>query len=173
MNNNRGLTLIEVVVSAVIVAIIAGILLSTITMHGNVLNEGTAFSKNLRNVNAVEDIISRKVRMASVVMGMDEAWVRSPGGFSARDVNSFLAYDTLGAVIGGMRIQGSVLQETNDTTSWHPIIVGRDTIKTSSSNPFHLESSRKEVSINMAINTDYRGQIYQMNLNRSKFACRN
>ncbi|MDR2577811.1 MAG: prepilin-type N-terminal cleavage/methylation domain-containing protein [Chitinispirillales bacterium] len=194
-STQRGFTLIEVVIVALLMAILALGAFALFNMYMNTTRETTAHLRMQRQAEALVDEVARRVRRAAYVfqegenpIGLGDADDEVTGGgfvdaeLEAEAVNEiiirdsdnvtqarFRIHDTPSAGVGVIQIsEGETTNWTNFTVDGTPIFVN------SSDSWFGLWFGRKQVRIDMTLRTvASNGEVFTLNVQRGAFRCRN
>jgi prepilin-type N-terminal cleavage/methylation domain-containing protein len=171
--NQTGLSLPEVMVSVLVGAIIAGTVLSVLSMQNAALSDGTTNAAMQMQTGAVADQIGRSVHMGNMVLAPGETWSATPSFTSARDTNVIRVYNDTGRVFAAYRDSARYLQESSNGTLWRNFSTGGAVVTVTSTSSFHLSGDRKEVTLNQRLTTTYKGRRDTANVLGDMYRCRN
>jgi len=161
-------------VSAVVGAIIAGIILSIFSMQGAVFNEGTANVKLLLQAHAVTEEIGRRVHAGNLVLLPNESWSASfPTAAAVAAADTIRIFNAAGGLSRAYRIGSRSLFESSDGTTWTAFNTGGATVSVASGGGFALPEDRKGVTLNIVLTTVYKGRTYLYRLQGNSWRCRN
>lgn len=173
IGNNKGLTLTEVMVSGIIGAVIAGMLISVMSMQNSALNEGTANSRLLMQANTVSEEIGRRVRSANLILQNNETWSAVfPTATAANNIQLIRLFNASGTLVKAYQISGNSLQESSDGTNWTNFKTGAFNA-TVSGGGFNLSADRKAVALNLPLTHTLKGTTYTCYLQGDHYRCRN
>lgn len=173
MQNQSGVTLVEVVVVSIIGVIVALMLITFVRVHNDELNEGIAKSRIQMQSELVSSEIGRKARSASLVLAGDESWSVSPV-FSARDtVHRIVLYNNVGAVIRGYSTESDTLKESQDGITFTPYRTGGEIVRLAPQSNFRLLTGRIGVVLNLNFATLHLNKTYRSPAKRDMYLCRN
>jgi prepilin-type N-terminal cleavage/methylation domain-containing protein len=191
MKKNKGFTLVEVIVVAILLSILALGAFSLFMMYSNSARETTALLRLQRQSEALLDEIGRRVRESNFIFedGLDtSAFFSQPIGADTTSVNEFYLFvrnDTTDTKdrIGGFRfengINGIVMQYDN---VWKAFAIDNGPLTLSDvdadgksvSNTFKLNEKRQQVEVSFTLKTEpVQGLgIYYLTVERGFFTCR-
>jgi prepilin-type N-terminal cleavage/methylation domain-containing protein len=167
--NQKGFSLVEMLVSSVISMIIGGVIYTIFFMYSN--QAGASVSQLLmqQQYDNVSRQISQDIRRASYVLGPGE----TPTSFSAGSdtVTSIAMCNSDGVVFAQYSISGTQLTEGSQQI---PFQAGGSTVKvvTGASN-FILGPQRRSVSINLSLFKNDLRTTHTISARRDVFQCRN
>ncbi|MBD3392522.1 MAG: hypothetical protein GF418_10595 [Chitinivibrionales bacterium] len=170
--DQNGMTLVEVLVSGTIGAIVAGGILTILTAQNSALKEGTANSRLLMHSIAVSTLIGREVRAGDLVLQPGETWSASPSGLSEVETDEIYIYDENGTFTKAYRISGGNLQESDDASSWSNFTAGAHAVTVDAGSGFTLPENRRTLTIDFELTTTHRGTTYTTLLQGDLHRCR-
>jgi Tfp pilus assembly protein PilW len=169
LKNQKGISLVEMLVSSVVSMVIGGVIYTVFFMYSN--QAGASVSQLLmqQQYDNVSRQISQDIRRASYVLGPGE----TPTSFSAGSdtVTSIAMCNSDGVVFAQYSICGTQLTEGSQQI---PFQAGGSTVKvvTGASN-FILGPQRRSVSINLSLFKNDLRTTHTISARRDVFQCRN
>ena len=170
--SERGLTLVEVMVSSIVGAIIAGGVLAILTAQNSALKEGTANARMHMQAIALSTLIGKDVRAGNLVLQQSESWSAAPSGYSQVDAAEMHIYGGSGTLLRAYRILNGSLQESTNGSNWSNFTVGLHAVKVASGGTFTLSADRRSVAFSMELTTTYRGSAHALSLKGDMHRCR-
>jgi prepilin-type N-terminal cleavage/methylation domain-containing protein len=175
IGNQRGLTLIEVLVSAVIMALLASVLFSLFMVYTREIREGVAMTRlQMQHENVVIAIAFLTRNGAAVVKTSETTWP-VPLTWTADSANSIYFKDRNGNITGGLQVAGGYLQEYRPATAtWINYMAGSQQVSVASGSIlFFLSPSRNAVQLTFPLQTINAGTLYLLPSRGDVFKCRN
>ncbi len=180
-----GFTLVEALVTAIILSIIAVIGVTIFTMHNNQLRESNAMEKMQRQYDNVVEQIALSVRKANRVLMFDPSTPSNsdpvPTSFTQfpipatplTNVKNIRIYDSNGAVISEYSVAGSTFKESVNGALVDFEAGGSKVEIDPASSSFSLNNYRTYVEITLSLKTSSAGNIYYLPPRKDGFTCRN
>ncbi|MBF0431191.1 MAG: type II secretion system protein [Fibrobacteria bacterium] len=174
MKNQSGFTLIESLVTGILMVITAGVVLTFFLMTTRETREGAANVSMEKLYDVVSYNIGWKVRQAAAVLEANESFSSYKTYSSDDSVVAIETYDASGNRTGGYKINGTVLQELDVSAgSYDPMIVGNDTVQVKSGSSFGLLGGRIGLTMDLTFQKNISGKIYEISSRGDGFRCRN
>jgi prepilin-type N-terminal cleavage/methylation domain-containing protein len=179
----HGFTLVETLVTAIIMGIIVVIAVTVFTMHNNQLRESIAMEKLQRQYENIIDQIALHVRNGNRVLDTSDPVPASfnqyptPQLLNSNSKKIFI-YNGNGVVIGGyFLLPGSpgFFQELDiATNTWINFEAGGGWVEIDETNcSFSLPALRSSVEISLRLETTMAGKTYYLPPRKDGFTCRN
>jgi prepilin-type N-terminal cleavage/methylation domain-containing protein len=167
---DAGFTLIEVLVTGIIVAVITGALLTVVNMFFREVGDSTAMSKLQTEYDIVSSQIGSQARVAQYVFAQGET---TPVGGAA--ANTLLIRMVLadGRDSVAYRLVNGILQVSYPPAGWNNFIIGSEVIRVTDSSTFILPAGRKSVGLNLALLTVNNNQPVTLTVPGDAYQCRN
>jgi len=177
--NDKGMTLIEVIIAGAISVIIAGIGFSLFIMYMGETRESSANQKMQRQAETVMETIARTVRNSSLILAPDDV---SPtvficdttAGATKKTCQEIRMY--LGTTLqGGFRVSSGKLQELDfpdDPDTWKEFEAGGGTVILDTSSSFTMSTCRNRLEIDLTFKTFAKDTFY-LYTRKGLFLCRN
>jgi type II secretory pathway pseudopilin PulG len=177
INKQGGMTLIEVVVSSIIMTVIAGGMFSLLAVYTREIREGVAMTRLQMQYENVASQAGSLTHSASAVVDVSEAaaWP-VPSTWSDDSTNSIYIKNPDGNIIGGFRVNSlGYLQEYSPATGgWKDYKAGNQMVSVASTpKSFFLSATRKYVTLTFTIKTSVEGTSYSLSSRSDLFKCRN
>ncbi|MBD3420960.1 MAG: hypothetical protein GF398_12645 [Chitinivibrionales bacterium] len=162
----QGFTLVEVVVTGSIAAVLAGLLLTTFLAYSKEFNDSMTTSMLNISANTVKERIMADVRRGQNVMGPGEdPEDEIPSLDSVQPHINIWDVDGVERHIAGYLIEGTTNRlRYYDTTSgnWLHFEIGGKPVVVSEGSRFILDDSRKKVRVKIGLKLEYNGQVDSM-----------
>jgi prepilin-type N-terminal cleavage/methylation domain-containing protein len=173
MKDTRGFTLVEALVTAIILGIISVIAVTVFTMHNNQLRESSAMAKMQRQYENIIDQIALDVRWSNRVLGGSETFSQVPVSLPPANVNIIKIYDNNGTIIGEYSVAGNTFQESVGGVL-QDFEAGGGAVEIYPANSsFSLVPYRTSVDITLRLKTTTGGNTYYLPSRKDGFSCRN
>jgi type II secretory pathway pseudopilin PulG len=177
LKNQKGTTLVETIVTFMIVGFMAGGFMSILDLNMSETSEGVLSSMlQIQYENVIEQI-SRDIRRAACVLDQGAGEVFDSVKIYTTPQNNatqIFVYDMNGAVIAGYQIQKNTLLEYDvATTSWVPYKAGNTTVSVTSNSVFSLAAGRKALQAQVYITSTYNSRTDSLTENSNYINCRN
>lgn len=177
-SSNSGFTLVEAVVSGVIATLMAGIMITIMTMNNDGVKDGAVNAKIQSQYEIAIAEIGKYTRSARAVLKTSETY---PPGYTLSEVStsSIMMYDEnlstgAGIPLKGFRVNNGQLQEWESGTGWRPFVVGAwPTLSVLDATPFKLSSNRRIVTVTMRVSGTFGGDTAVAPARGEMFVCRN
>jgi prepilin-type N-terminal cleavage/methylation domain-containing protein len=171
--NQKGLTLVEVLVSGTIGAIIATMVLSAMSVEMAAASEGIANARLLGHARSVSAQLGESVHAGNLALKPGEAWSSEPVDESLVQTNEIRLYDTSGTIIAAYQISDNILKESSDGETWSPFVAGGFAVNVSDVSCFELSADRKTVVSKIELSTTHKNSTYTLSIQGDMFRCRN
>jgi hypothetical protein len=177
INKQGGVTLVEVVVSSIVMTVIAGGIFSLLMVYTREIREGVAMTRlQMQYENIASQVGSLTHSAAAVVDVSGAATWPVPATWSDDSTNSIYIKNHDGNIIGGFQVNSSgYLQEYNPATGgWNDYKAGSQAVSVASTpKSFFLSATRKYVTLTFTIKTAIEGTSYSLSSRSDLFKCRN
>ncbi|MFW5813352.1 MAG: hypothetical protein ACOCXC_03405 [Fibrobacterota bacterium] len=171
--NERGVTLVEIIVTGLLTAVLAGAGFTMFMMYTNETREVSAYMRMQRQYETLFEDIAGTARRATLIISTDE----SPTGFtsSQKQTREILMYSGTN-VIGGYRFVDDAVEElkgfSGTTPQWKPFTTDGEQVLVDASNcVFRLSPLRKQLEISAVIRTVDKDAFY-LKSRKGLFLCR-
>ena len=169
----RGFTLVETLMTLILVLVTAGIILSIFYMSTSEIRESSANMRMEKLYDIASYNIGWNVRKARAVLSTSASF-SNVNSITANDsTDGIYTYDEGGNITAGFRINGSILQERDSTGSWVPFVSGDDTVRVSSDSRFSVESGGQGMTVHLILERTVNGTTYTIASRGDRFRCRN
>jgi type II secretory pathway pseudopilin PulG len=177
LKNQKGTTLVEAVVTFMVVGFMAGGFMSILDLNISETSEGVLSSQLQMQYENVIEQISRDIRSATYVLdqGAGETFANAESYTTSKNnVIHMLMYGINGAVIAGYQIQNNTLLEYDvATTSWVPYKAGNKTVSVTANSAFALAGARKAAQAQIYVTSTYKNAVDSLTENTNYIHCRN
>lgn len=166
--NEKGLTLIEVMVTLVIATIFGFIVFSVFLIYNNTSRISISFFLLQQEYENITHQIAQDVRKASFVLAIPETPRLRGGGYDT--VNSIMLWEAASPFTQYTIKSGNLLEGTKQTTykaGGGPVTLCSD------KSYFILDPQRKKVKIYLSLNRIYLGKTYSLSPRGELIVCRN
>lgn len=148
---NRGFTLVEVIVAALIMTVLASVGFVLFNMYNREFQDATACSQLHMQSETVSQEVARNVRVGSVVLGAGENW-NPDSTYLPSTSKSIRILDETGLQTSGFRISGTRLQEYRDG-KWQDVLCGSNPVQVDGESCFRLSKDRKMATVKVNVTT--------------------
>jgi len=164
VKNQRGLTLIEALVSAVIMALLIGVSFSLFMIYTREIREGVAMTRLQMHYESIAGTAASLTRNGAAVVKTSESAWPVPLTWIADSADAVFFKDRNGNVTGGLRTAGGYLQEyLPDDGTWINYRAGNYEVAVAAGpKPFFLNAGRNTLTITMALRTANMGTPYSL-----------
>ncbi|MDR0305836.1 MAG: prepilin-type N-terminal cleavage/methylation domain-containing protein [Chitinispirillales bacterium] len=179
--NKKGFTLVEVVITAVLLSVLVLGGYALFMMYLRSQAETVAHLKMQRQCEALMDEISRSARGSNLILNGNSAIVftlgTNPNIFTDtehRNTNSILMYDVENANVTGFRFNNGIVETTDDGAIWTPFTIVGDTLFLNEEQPsgFLLNRSVASIVVTVSLMTVSGGNTYTLTVERGAFRCK-
>ena len=178
---DRGVTLVEAVVTIVVLSVVAAALVAIMLLHNTEINEGTASTWLQMRGEAVHMQLGRDVRLAGVVLCMDETWAADGAYPSTLDCTEIYCYNETGGIFAAYQMHDNSLFEARfdpavtsvEDDDYSPFFVGSQPVNLTGGDRFELSPQRKHLVLYTTLTTTYRGKTYSLPIQGNMYRCRN
>jgi type II secretory pathway pseudopilin PulG len=189
----HGFTLVEAVVIAALVSVLAFGLFPLFNMYTSCAREASALLRMQRQCDAVMDEIGRQARAANVILQWDlEPSLSADGSFdpaaeiseSDEAVSGVIFYDRGGEATGGFRIGGGkaetyAREEGSGAWEWKDLTIDGKPIEICPRRPDHdhineiiLGANRSHIWLNITFRTEVDREAFHLTVERGTFQCK-
>lgn len=170
-----GFTLIEALVSSIILAVIAGGSLTVLMVYTSEIREGVAMSCLQMQYENIAAQVSSLTHRASAVVATSETTWPVPTTWVADSTTSIFFKNADGNAIGGLQVSGGNLLEYDILSgTWPAYKAGGQTVSvTSGPKPFFMSTTRNNITLTLTIKYTNMGTTYTLSSRGDKFKCRN
>ncbi len=173
LKNQRGISLIEALVTGVISSVIAGAVISMMYLSTSQIEESSSRFSMQKLYDATAYQIGWTIREAAAVLAHGESFSNRLKYRNFIPVESFYTYDTDGNVTGGFGISSGILQEYDVVEGgFKPFVFGPDTVKVDSG-AFYLWADRAAVELDVVLRHSAKDKEYTLAIRQERFRCRN
>lgn len=171
--SEKGVTLIELLVSSMITLVLAGVVMIIYSMYQAQFRENSAFLTMQMRYENISEQIAFHTRKAHKVLDATVAYNDSCQKI-ADIVTSVQFYNSSGKVYAGIGLSHDTLIEY-DTLSkkWVSFNAGNGTVLVKSGSNFVLNGCRDEITLNLALKFPIRDTVYYLSPRMDQFVCRN
>ncbi len=177
LKNQKGTTLVETVVTFMVVGFMAGGFMSILNLNVSETGEGVLNSRIQMQYENVIEQLSRDIRSASFVLnqGAGETFANAETYSTAsNNATHILMYDINGNVFAGYNIQNNVLLELDTATNtWAPYKTGNQTVSVTSNSVFNIAGQRKDIQAQIYVKSTYKNAVDSLTENSNFIHCRN
>lgn len=177
LTNQKGTTLVEAIVTFMVVGFMAGGFMSILNLNATETSEGVLNAQLQMKYENVIEQISRDIRRAAYVLdqGAGETFASADSyTFPNNNATQIFMYDVTGSVIAGYQIQNNDLLEYDITTdSWMPYRTGNESVSVTSNSLFSLDAQRKAVQAQIYVTSIYKATTDSLTDNFNYIQCRN
>jgi prepilin-type N-terminal cleavage/methylation domain-containing protein len=167
--NQKGFSLVEMLVSSVISMIIGGVIYTIFFMYSNQAGASVSMLLMQQQYDNVSRQISQDIRRASYVLGPGETSGSFSAGFDT--VTSIVMCDRNGVVIAQYAINAAQLTEGSQQV---PFQAGGSTVKiVDGASNFILGPQRRSVTINLSLLKRDHSATHTIAARKDVFQCRN
>jgi prepilin-type N-terminal cleavage/methylation domain-containing protein len=177
---DRGFTLIEGLMAAMISAVLAMVLLTMLRMNNDSVKYGAVNAKIRSQYEIAIQEIGTYTRMAHAVLNEGSGEAYPPvAALTADTTSKIMMYDEdangAGIQTRGFWVDNGQLKEwKNDGNGWRLFVVGKwPTVSVSDATPFQLSASRKTVTVSMRVSGTFGGVTAIAPARGEVFICRN
>jgi prepilin-type N-terminal cleavage/methylation domain-containing protein len=175
IKNRQGLTLIELLVSASIVAILTGVSFSLFMVYTREIREGVAMTRLQMQYENIAGVIASLTRNGTAVVKTSETTWPVPTTWTADSSNDIFFKNRNGTITGGLKVAGGYLQEYRPATgTWINYKAGNLNVSvTSGVKPFFLSATRNSIKMTLILRTTNVGTLYSLSSRQDEYKCRN
>ena len=179
IKNRNGVTLIEVLVTGIILAILAGGLLSILHLNVTETREGVLSSRLQMQYDNIVEQISRDARSAKLILTGSETTDQFRNGelIDQSSVNSIWMYDDIFSTIpyAGYDISSGILKEYDPVSkTMITYMSGNSDVTLAAGSHFKLFGlTRKNLEVNLDVESLYKGKSETLVSNAILIKCRN
>jgi hypothetical protein len=172
--NNRGITLIEVLVTSVISMIVVGVTFSLVFIATNQAKYTILNGKLSMQYDIAVSQIEQTARSAKYILNDFDTYPPLDTVSSNCSTIWMKKEPPVGTVIGGYRVNGSYLEEYINN-SWTPFRIGVNgpIVQVTPSSGFTVSSNRKQVILNLSFVCSNQGISDTLQSIQEVFLCRN
>lgn len=168
---NQGVTLVEVIVAALIMAVLASVGFVMFNMYNREFQNATACAQLHIQSETVSQEVARRIRGGSVVLGAGESW-NPDSAYSSRTSSSIRILDEAGVQTGGFRVAGSKLQEYRGG-KWQDFMCGSNPVLVDAVSSFRLSEDRRQATVDVNVTAVSRGEKLTFLGKGDTYRCRN
>jgi hypothetical protein len=178
VNCAKGFTLLEVMLTGLIAAVLAGSILPMLYMGNEQIRDIIVYSRMSQQQQIISESIRRAAREAYIVMGdgvapPGAALPNGQSGFERLTFYTRLPDGISYQIIGGIRSRapGNWLEEWDGT--WKTLRIGNDSISLVNPRDFAISPYRRAASYDIDITQTAHGKTYVLNSPREYVLCHN
>jgi prepilin-type N-terminal cleavage/methylation domain-containing protein len=175
IKSRQGFTLIELMVSAVIMALLMGVSFALFMVYSSEIREGVAMTRLQMQHENIACAIALLTRNSTAVVKTTETTWPIPSTWTADSANDIYFKDRRGNITGGFKVAGGYLQEYRPATgTWIDFKAGNLKVSVSSSlKLFFLSPTRNSIKMTWVLQTTNVGTLYSLPSMGAEFRCRN
>lgn len=170
--NNRGMTLVEVLVTAIIALIVMGMTFSIVFVSSNQSRASIVGSRLSMHYDVAVSQIGQKARSAKYILNEMDTYPPLDTQPSNSTTIWMKTDPPTGIILGGYRINGSILEEYVNN-AWIPFRVGNTPVEVCPSSGFTISADRKSVALNINIVCHVLSDFDTLYSVQEVFLCRN
>ncbi len=179
IKNQKGITLTETLVTMIILGILAGGMISILSINATETSEGNANIQLQMQYENIVRQISFDARHAKYILdiGTGETFMEADTGTSYNTENNSAThiemFDIDGNAIAGYRINNGILQELDSLGTYSDYFTGNQAVAVTPNSHFRLLGGRKAVQPKTFVTLTYNNTIDTLETNTNYIRCRN
>jgi len=175
IKNQQGLTLIEVLITAIILAALIGGSFSLFMVYSREIREGVAMTRLQMQHENIMSVIATLTRHGTAVVKTSETTWPVPTTWTADSANNIYFKNRNGSITGGFQVAGGYLQEFRPATgTWVDYKAGNLNVSVASDfKLFFLSPTRNSIKMTLVLQTTNMGTSYSLSSMGGEFKCRN
>jgi hypothetical protein len=175
MRNDRGLTLVEALVTGIIASVLAGVVITLLNLHTTELDEGTINTVIQMETENVIDAIVSETRNGYQALAPSDTWTGNPLALTLDTTDSIRLFDPSGVNYASYRINSTTGSLIRSNSTGSQTLAGpgqRVRLSTTGTNRFILSNHRDVITMDLSFRAVYNTDTLVLRTRRNRFRLR-